>query len=372
MFHVGRVSSGRSSLLTGIPRKVVVIGGSGFIGKYVAKAYIQDANTKIQLGSRHHRNNEDVRSLGNVLEVGSDITSRSDVLRSCEGASVIVNLVGIMHERPPKYTFENVHHQGARNIALAAKENNAHLIHISAIGADVNSEVPYARTKALGEIAIRETCPDATILRPSIVFGPEDDFFNRFAKLAKFLPFMPVFGGGKSKFQPIYVWDVAMAILHISDHPQKFQGRTFEIGGPTVYTYKEIMKLTLNQAGMRRPIISLPWSVGLVQGFFLEKLPPNLFTITRDQLKLLQKDNIVSEDPNILKLKDLGIDPAPAERILYTYLRKHEITTPNKRTHRPFNTDVEDEIREIKKIREETPKHALDKESEYQKLHTKK
>ncbi|CAG8512147.1 11715_t:CDS:2, partial [Acaulospora colombiana] len=180
---------------------------------------------------------------------------------------------------------------------------------------------------------------------------------------------MPVFGGGWTKFQPVYVWDVAMAILNVSDRIQRFRGKTFEIGGPTVYTYKEIIKLTLNQAGIRRPIISLPWSVGLFQGFFLEKLPPNLFTITRDQIKLLQKDNIVSDDPDVLKLKDLGIDPAPAEKILHTYLRKQEITTPNKRTHRPFNVAVEDEIKEIKRIRGETSKHALDKEKEYQKLH---
>ncbi|RIA94762.1 hypothetical protein C1645_759200 [Glomus cerebriforme] len=350
-------------------KKVVIIGGSGFIGKYTAKAFIQDADTSIELGARKSKIVNELKSLGNQIlpPVSTDIISKSDIFKTCQGANLIVNLVGIMHERPPIYTFDNVQHIGARNVAIAAKENNAQLVHISAIGADPNSEVPYSRTKGLGEIAVREICPNAIILRPSIVFGPEDDFFNRFVKLTKYLPFMPVFNGGKTKFQPVYVWDVANAIVKSSSDP-KFYGKTFELGGPDVYTYREIIQLTLDQAGIKRPIISLPWSVGMIQGFFLEKLPPNLFTITRDQIKLLRKDNIVSNDSNILTLKDLKIEPTPAHKILFMYLKEHDVI-PNKRTHRSFDDRSAEE--EIEKIRNEIPKHALEKEAEYKKLHEK-
>ncbi|GBC06044.1 hypothetical protein RclHR1_06590004 [Rhizophagus clarus] len=349
-------------------KKVVIIGGSGFIGKCTAKAFIQDADTSIELGARNSKIANELKSLGNQIlpPVSSDIVSKSDILKACQGANIIVNLVGIMHERPPIYTFDNVQHLGARNVAIAAKENNAQLIHISAIGADSNSDIPYAKTKALGEIAVREICPNAIIIRPSLVFGPEDDFFNRFVKLTKYLPFMPVFGGGKTKFQPVYVWDVANAIVKSSSDP-KFYGKTFELGGPDVYTYKEIIQLTLDQAGIRRPIISLPWSIGMIQGIFLEKLPPNLFTITRDQIKLLRKDNIVSNDPNISTLKDLKIDPTPAHKILFMYLKEHDVT-PNKRTHRSFDR-LKEEIEEVEKIRRTIPKKALEKEAEYKKLH---
>ncbi|KAF0413250.1 NADP-binding protein [Gigaspora margarita] len=316
----------RSLVTNSKVRKVVIIGGTGFIGKYVAKAFVQDTNTSILMGSRHSKIDDLKLWEGNQVlpPMKCDITSQDEVLETCEGANIIVNLVGIMHENPPIYTFENVQHLGARNAAIAAKQNDAQLIHLSAIGADPKSEVPYARTKGLGEITIREIYPTATIIRPSIVFGPEDDFFNRFSKLARFLPFMPVFGGGFTKFQPVYVWDLAMAVAKTSNQSlkfQEFQGKVFEIGGPKVYTYKELMQLTLSESGIKRPILSLPWQIGLIQGFFLEKLPKNLFTITRDQIKLLKKDNVVSNMEGILTLKDLGIEPTPAEKVLCTYLR---------------------------------------------------
>ncbi|CAG8602519.1 1391_t:CDS:2 [Dentiscutata erythropus] len=292
----------RSFVTNSKVRKVVIIGGSGFIGKYVAKVFAQDANTSILTGARHSKI-DDLKLSGNQVlpPMKCDITSQDEVLKTCEGANIIVNLVGIMHEKPPIYTFENVQHLGARNVAIAAKQNDAQLIHISAIGADPKSEVPYARTKGLGEVAIREIYPIATIIRPSIVFGPEDDFFNRFSKLVRLLPFVPVFGGGSTKFQPVYVGNLAMAAAKASNQSLKFQGKVFEIGGPK---------------GIKRPILSLPWQIGLIQGYFLEKLPKNLFTITRDQIKLLKKDNVVSNMEGILTLKDLGIEPTPAEKAM--------------------------------------------------------
>ncbi|CAG8524772.1 6717_t:CDS:2, partial [Cetraspora pellucida] len=226
------------------------------------------------MGARHPKIEELKLSGNQVLPLMKcDITSQDEILKTCEGASIIVNLVGIMYENPPIYTFENVQHLGAKNVAIAAKQNDAQLVHISAIGADPNSEVPYARTKGLGEIAIHEIYPKATIIRPSIVFGPEDNFFNRFSKLARVLPFIPVFGGGSTKFQPVYVWDLATVVAKASNQSLKFQEKIFEIGGPKVYTYKELMQLTLSEAGIKRPIISLPWQIGLIQGYFLEKLP---------------------------------------------------------------------------------------------------
>ncbi|KAJ9062461.1 hypothetical protein DSO57_1010484 [Entomophthora muscae] len=276
-----------------------------------------------------------------------DITNADDMLRVCQGASVVINLVGIMHETKPNYTFDSVQHIGAKNVAKAAQHNNAQLVHISAIGADASSDIPYNKSKGLGELAARDSSPDAIILRPSLVFGPEDDFFNRFAKLAGFLPFMPVFGGGYTKFQPVYVWDVARAaLLSVTG---KHKGKTFELGGPAVYSYREMMQLMLSQAGIRRPIISVPWAVGMIQGFFLEKLPLNLFTITRDQVRLLHYDNVVG--PSSLGLGDLGIPGTAAEKILHTYLRKKDLTTPNKRTHRMQSQDISQELDSIRSLK---------------------
>ncbi|CAG8576604.1 1511_t:CDS:2 [Ambispora gerdemannii] len=345
--------------------KVVVIGGTGFIGKYVAKAFIRYPNASIQLVARNPKLDQ-LQNLGNQIlpPIKTDITSPLEVLEACKGANVVINLVGIMHEKPPKYTFESVQHQGARNVAVAARENNATLVHVSAIGADPNTDIPYARTKGLGESSVRQEYPNSVIIRPSLVFGPEDDFFNRFAKLARLLPFMPVFGGGTTKFQPIHVCDLADAIFKTAADP-KYQGKIIEAGGPTVYNYREIMQLTLDQAGIKRPIVSMPWSIGLLQGFFLEKLPLNLFTITRDQVKLLQKDNIVHANSDILTLKDLGINsPREAEKILHQYLRNHDAVTPNKRTHRMVEKSIEDEIAEIGRIRRKTPKKAIEIEAE--------
>ncbi|CAJ0887375.1 5396_t:CDS:2 [Entrophospora sp. SA101] len=181
---------------------------------------------------------------------------------------------------------------------------------------------------------------------------------------------MPIFAGGKTRFQPVYVWDLAKGVIKADQQFEKFKGELFEIGGPKIYTYKQLIRLTLTQAGLRRPIISLPWSIGYLQGLLMEQLPINLFTITRDQIKLLRKDNVVDGN-GVLTLHDLGIDPTPPEKILYTYLRKHEINanTQNKRTHRPIDRSIEQEIEEVNQIIKDMPKDALNKEAEYRKLH---
>ncbi|KNZ75025.1 NADH dehydrogenase [ubiquinone] 1 alpha subcomplex subunit 9, mitochondrial [Termitomyces sp. J132] len=169
----------------------------------------------------------------------------------------------------------------------------------------------YAKTKGLAEHSILQICPDATIIRPSLVFGPEDDFFNKFSRLSKFLPFLPVFGGGTSRFQPVYVEDLARAVEIIArDDPdvrKLVQGCIMEAGGPEIFTFKQLMELVLMHNKRYRPIISLPYAVGLLQGAVLEKLPTNLFTVTRDQVKQLSSDNVINPSslPGVISFKDL-------------------------------------------------------------------
>jgi len=201
-----------------------------------------------------------------------------------------------MHGSPKD--FEDIQLKGAENVANAAKDVGAKLIHFSAIGADPQSNIPYWRTKGLAEVSIMRICPDATILRPSLVFGPEDNFFNRFSRLSKYLPFLPVFGGGRALFQPLYVGDLARAveILSRKDHDVRnlTTGKIIEAGGPDIFTYRQLMELVLKYNHRYRPIISLPFQVGMLQGAILERLPVNLFTVTRSQVKQLQSDIIVN------------------------------------------------------------------------------
>ncbi|KAJ3127649.1 hypothetical protein HK098_005994 [Nowakowskiella sp. JEL0407] len=318
-------------------RKITIIGGTGFLGKQIALNFAA-TNSIISVASRKPKLPHELPAWiadnsTRIHPIYADVTDPSSLSNAIKNSEIVVNLVGIMHESKIKpvsgdlknYTFENCQLKGAENVARACKENGVKgLVHMSAIGADPASNIPYARTKGLGELAVRETFPDSVIIRPSLVFGPEDDFFNRFAKLAKILPFLPVFGGGRTLFQPVYVGDVAEAVRRVSNSDTIAKGKIVEAGGPKVYQYRELMKLLLQESKTSRPIISLPWEIGLIQGFFLEKLPPNLFTLTRDQVRMLKKDNIVStaSDSIILTLQDLGITPTPAESILHTYLLK--------------------------------------------------
>ncbi|KAI8056717.1 NAD(P)-binding protein [Syncephalis plumigaleata] len=325
-----------------LTHKVLLIGGSGFIGRAVTKLLASKPGISVQLASRHPKaanaTYTALRAKGIALPepISMDIRNEKDVQQACTSADVVVNLVGIMNERGQN-RFESVQHMGAERVARAAHATGAHLIHISTIGANPNSTIPYARTKGLGEQAIRAIHPRATILRPSIVFGPNDDFFNRLARIARYLPVMPVFGGGQTRYQPVYVGDVARAIyvcakggVKYTEDPESVRlgmrnadeldiyGKTIELGGPTVYTYRQLIEICLNTAQLRRPIISLPWWIGHLQGAVMERLPLNLFTITRDQVRLLQLDNKVSN--SALGLMDLGIVPTALESILVTYL----------------------------------------------------
>ncbi|KAG6911623.1 hypothetical protein DXG01_011926 [Tephrocybe rancida] len=292
-----------------MPHKVVIC-GAGFLGKSIARTVAASSFGRdipqIQLSSRHPE------KLHNLLKnsipgdrlsppVPLDVTKPSTLPPAFSGADVVVSLVGILNG-PPK-AFEEIQFKGAENVARAAKEIGAKLIHFSAIGADPKSDLLYVKTKGLAESSVLRICPDATIIRPSLVFGPEDDFFNRFSRLSKFLPFLPVFGGGTSRFQPVYVDDLARLVEVIarndSDIRKLVAGKIIEAGGPEIFTFRQIMELVLKYNNRYRPVISVPFAIGLFQGAILEKLPANLFTLTRDQVKQLASDNIVNPSPPI-------------------------------------------------------------------------
>ncbi|OWZ58737.1 NADH dehydrogenase [Cryptococcus neoformans var. grubii Br795] len=289
------------------PRKIVLV-GAGFLGSYVAKALIADPRNRIQIVSRHPQSlHSKLSTLGaQILPPASvDITSSSSVQelrKAFEGASAVVSLAGLLVGSDKQ--MKALQEDGARRVGEAASEEGVgRVVDISAIGANPQGVTAYWRTKAKGEDAIREYHPTATVIRPSLLFGPGDSFFSRFATLAKYLPFLPVFGGGITRFQPVYVGDVARAVeICCRDDPivvSQVAGRIIEAGGPDIFTYREMMELVLRYTNLegRRAIISLPYWLGSVQGFFLEKLPETMFTVTRDQVKQLRNDNIVSPHP---------------------------------------------------------------------------
>ncbi|KAF9532128.1 hypothetical protein CPB83DRAFT_760293 [Crepidotus variabilis] len=317
----------------------VVVCGAGFLGKYIAKEIAASTTSRsIQVSSRQPQHIHEILSGEGIakdrllLPITIDVTNRDTLRLAFENASVVVSLVGVMHGSPQD--FDNIQWRGAENVAIVAKEVGAKVIHFSAIGADPQSHIPYVRTKGLGEKAVLDVCPDATIIRPSLVFGPGDDFFNRFARLTKYMPFLPVFGGGKSLFQPVFVGDIArlveIASRRDSQISEDLDGKVVEAGGPKIYSYRELMELVLRSTGRWRPILSLPFSFGKVQGAILERLPTNIFTVTKSQVDQLQLDNIVASRAdmplNHLSLEDVitKYSKTPlhkVEEVLPTYLQ---------------------------------------------------
>jgi len=254
-------------------------------------------------------------AVGQVSNMLTNVRYPETVAAACDGRDWVVNLVGILHEAGAQH-FDVVQAEGAETIAKAAAAAGASkLVHLSAIGADADSESLYAQSKAMGEAAVQEAFPTATIIRPSVVFGPEDDFFNRFADLARFTPALPLIDGGHTKMQPVYVGDVADAICKSLDDAT-CAGQTYELGGPRVMTMKEIMEYTLAESGKKRLLVPLPSAIAAIKARFLELLPNP--PLTRDQLKLLAHDNVVGEGAS--GLADLGITPTPVEAVVPRYL----------------------------------------------------
>lgn len=299
---------------------VTVFGGAGFLGRHLVRGLTRQGFT-VRVATRHPDRAQFLKPLGDVGQVvpmAASVTHQASVQAAVAGASHVVNLVGILYEKGAA-TFQAVHYQGARLVAESAAAAGAEwLAQVSAIGADLQSTSAYARSKAEGEAAVRAAFPRATILRPSIVFGPEDDFFNRFAAMARVSPVLPLVGGGTTKFQPVFVGDVAQAIESALLDPAT-QGKTYELGGPRVYSFRALMELLLKEIKRHRPLVTLPTLLAKVQATFLERLPKP--PLTRDQLRLLESDNVVAA--GALTLADLGIAAQAAEAILPTYLDRY-------------------------------------------------
>ncbi len=293
---------------------VTVFGGSGFLGRHTVRA-LAKAGWRIRVAVRHPNSAFFLRPLGSVGQIDfikCDIADPDQVGRAVQGATAVVNLCGILFQSGQ--TFEEVQGEGADHVAQAAAAAGAEaLVHVSAIGADAESESEYAVTKAEGEKAVRQAFPKAVILRPSIIFGPEDSFFNKFASLARFTPALPLIGGGRTRFQPVFVGDVAQAIVV---GLSRQDGRTYELGGPTVYSFKELLQLILRETGRRRLLVPVPFFLAMVKAAFLQILPKPL--LTTDQVRLLKKDNVVS--PTAPGLKELGITPTSVEAVVPSYL----------------------------------------------------
>lgn len=306
--------------------RVVVFGGSGFIGRYVVKR-LAAAGHPVRVACRDVERAKFLKPMGAVGQVSPmrcNIRYPETVAAACEGMDWVINLVGVLYEAGAQ-SFDAVQAEGAETIAKAAAAAGASkLVHLSAIGADVDSDSLYAQSKAAGEAAVREAFPSATIIRPSVVFGPEDDFFNRFADLARFAPALPLIDGGHTKMQPVYVGDVADAICKVLTDDAA-AGETYELGGPRVMTMKEIMEYTLAEAGMKRLLLPLPSAIAAIKARFLELLPKP--PLTRDQLKLLAHDNVVSEGAK--GLSDLGVTPTPVEAVVPRYLGRFRGLQPS-------------------------------------------
>jgi NADH dehydrogenase len=301
-------------------RVAAVFGGSGFIGRYVVKRLahqgyvvrvaVRDPGSALFL--------KPTGAVGQVVPLYASVTNEATVRRAVEGADVAINLVGILAEGGSA-TFQSVHAEGAERIArLASASGAARLVQMSAIGADPASPSRYGASKGAAEQAVLAAFPSATILRPSLVFGIEDKFFNRFGEMARLFPFMPVIAGG-TRMQPVYVCDVADAVMAALARPDAC-GRTYELGGPRVWTFREILAFILAQTRRDRRLVEIPMRVAGFQARIMQYLPGK--PLTPDQLLMLAKDNVVA--PGAAALSDLGIMATPAELIVPAYLSRFQ------------------------------------------------
>ncbi len=300
---------------------ITVYGGSGFLGRHVVRA-LAKRDYRIRVAVRRPDLAFHLQPLGRVGQihaVQANLRDAASVEAAARGAQVLINLTGLLQERG-RQRFESIHTYGAEQVALAANAHGARMVHVSAIGADENSPAAYARTKAAAERLVLAAQPQAVIMRPSVLFGPEDDFFNRFAALARISPVLPLIGGGTTKFQPAFVGDVAAAIAEAADGKLR-AGTVYELGGPEVRTFKELMQFMLATIERRRLLVPLPFFAAKFKAMFLQYAPSPL-TLTPGQVDLLRVDNVVSEAARVEKrtFAGIGIDPAPLEAIVPSYL----------------------------------------------------
>jgi len=308
---------------------VTVIGGSGFLGHQIVRRLARDGY-RIRVTTRKPSHALSLQPLGNVGQIAivkADIRNEAELAKAIDGAAVVINLVGVLKPSGGR-SFDAIHHEGAATVArLAAKAGVGRLIHISAIGADAKSKSSYASSKGEGEAAVRQAFPRATILRPSVVFGQGDGFFNRFAGLMRLSRIVfPLFGGGTTKFQPVFVGDVADAVANAAADART-QGRTYELGGPAVYTLKEILELVAKTTERKRMWLPIPFLLLDIGAALTGWLP--FAPITLDQARLLRKDNVVKAGPDAASvgmLIDLGVQPTAVEAVLETYLYPYRPT----------------------------------------------
>jgi NADH dehydrogenase len=305
---------------TNMDTLVTVFGGSGFLGRHVVRALAKQ-RYRIRVAVRRPDLAGHLQPLGRVGQiqaVQANLHHRASVLAAVRGSDVVINLVGILFETG-RQRFDTVHCMGAEAVALAAAADDARMIHVSAIGANEKSTAAYARSKALGEKLVLAAMPEATIFRPSIVFGPNDALFNRFAALARLSPVLPLIGGGLTRFQPVFAGDVAAAIVKAAAGGAK-PGAIYELGGPEIFTFRELMEFVLATIERRRLLLPLPFWIARLQAAVLELLPKP--PLTRDQVELLRPDNVVSDaarnEGRILA--DLGIVPRSVAAIVPAYL----------------------------------------------------
>jgi len=304
---------------------VTVFGGTGFVGRQVVRSLAKQG-WRIRVAARNVGRGYRLRMLGDVGQievVQANIRDAASVGRALDGAEACVNLVGVLYESG-RQGFATLHAEAAGAIAQAAAARGiTSFVQMSAIGADAASPAKYARTKAAGEAAVRAVLPSAVILRPSIVFGSEDAFFNRFAGLTTFSPALPLIGGGHTRFQPVVVGDVAAAVAKVLGDPAA-AGRTYELGGPTVYSFRDLLAFILRETGRMRLLVPVPWfaakmlgAVGDLQAA-VPIIPPQL---TSDQVESLRIDNVVAD--GAAGLADLGIEPRAVEAIVPSYLYRY-------------------------------------------------
>ncbi len=308
--------------MTEIPAEtlVTVFGGSGFLGRHVVRALAREGY-RIRPAVRRPDLAGHLQPMGRVGQihpVQANLRYPESVEAAVRGADVVINLVGILFERG-KQGFEAVQAEGAHTVAQAAATAGARLIHVSALGANPESTSLYARSKAQGEAAVLGTVPGATVFRPSIVFGPEDDFFNRFAALARIAPALPLIGGGEQKFQPVFVGDVAQAIAKAAAGQAK-GGTIYELGGPEVKTFRELMEYVLAVTERKRLLVPVPFGLARLKAMVLQFMPTPL--LTPDQVELLRSDNIVSANAQAegRDFASLGMTPSALESVVPNYL----------------------------------------------------
>lgn len=299
---------------------VTVFGGSGFLGRHVVRALAM-RGYRVRVAVRRPELAGFLQPLGFVGQIQisqANVRYPESVARAVDGAEAVVNLVGVLAEGG-RQTFDAVHAFGARAVAAATAAQGVPLVHLSAIGADAGSPSGYGRSKAAGEAAVRAAVPDAVIFRPSVVFGQEDEFFNRFAAMARLSPALPLIGGGVTKFQPVFAGDVAAAVLAAVDGKAK-AGTIYELGGPEVRTFRELMELMLSEIGAKRVLVDLPFGLATFMAKLTQWAPGAPLTV--DQVEMLRSDNVVSQAAIAegRTLAGLDLTPTSLAVVLPTYL----------------------------------------------------